>query len=173
MKKMVLIEIKHCIDRAEYKVVFIALMILNIASYILCVKNDIGKSYQFIRSANENFVLQGTEAAYIPYIMYLLLPVYATIIASLSLIREEKSNSSILLIQRIGKKKYLAGKLFGILIVTFLTITIPMLRRAAMATMPPMVRSRTLRAHVRVTIRSAASRACIPRLRVTFRVRIR
>ena len=53
------------------------------------------------------------------------------------------------------------------------TITIPMLRRAAMATMPPMVRSRTLRAHVRVTIRSAASRACIPRLRVTFRVRIR
>ena len=114
MKKMVLIEIKHCIDRAEYKVVFIALMILNIASYILCVKN-------------ENFVLQGTEAAYIPYIMYLLLPVYATIIASLSLIREEKSNSSILLIQRIGKKKYLAGKLFGILIVTFLTITIPML----------------------------------------------
>ena len=44
--------------------------------------------------------------------MYLLLPVYATIIASLSLIREEKSNSSILLIQRIGKKKYLAGKLF-------------------------------------------------------------
>ena len=103
MKKMVLIEIKHCIDRAEYKVVFIALMILNIASYILCVKNDIGKSYQFIRSANENFVLQGTEAAYIPYIMYLLLPVYATIIASLSLIREEKSNSSILLIQRIGK----------------------------------------------------------------------
>lgn len=127
MKKMVLIEIKHCIDRAEYKVVFIALMILNIASYILCVKNDIGKSYQFIRSANENFVLQGTEAAYIPYIMYLLLPVYATIIASLSLIREEKSNSSILLIQRIGKKKYLAGKLFGILIVTFLTITIPML----------------------------------------------
>lgn len=90
-------------------------------------KNDIGKSYQFIRSANENFVLQGTEAAYIPYIMYLLLPVYATIIASLSLIREEKSNSSILLIQRIGKKKYLAGKLFGILIVTFLTITIPML----------------------------------------------
>ena len=69
MKKMVLIEIKHCIDRAEYKVVFIALMILNIASYILCVKNDIGKSYQFIRSANENFVLQGTEAAYIPYII--------------------------------------------------------------------------------------------------------
>lgn len=67
-------------------------------------KNDIGKSYQFIRSANENFVLQGTEAAYIPYIMYLLLPVYATIIASLSLIREEKSNSSILLIQRIGKR---------------------------------------------------------------------
>ncbi len=64
---MVLIEIKHCIDRAEYKVVFIALMILNIASYILCVKNDIGKSYQFIRSANENFVLQGTEAAYIPF----------------------------------------------------------------------------------------------------------
>jgi hypothetical protein len=53
------------------------------------------------------------------------------------------------------------------------TITMPMLRRAAMATMPPMVRSRTLRAHVRVTIRSAASRACIPRLRVTFRVRIR
>lgn len=42
-EKMVLIEIKHCIDRAEYKVVFIALMILNIASYILCVKNDIGK----------------------------------------------------------------------------------------------------------------------------------
>lgn len=37
-EKMVLIEIKHCIDRAEYKVVFIALMILNIASYILCVK---------------------------------------------------------------------------------------------------------------------------------------
>ena len=53
------------------------------------------------------------------------------------------------------------------------TITIPMLRSAAMAAMPPMVRSRTLRAHVRVTIRSAASRACIPRLRVTFRVRIR
>lgn len=48
MKKMVLIEIKHCIDRAEYKVVFIALMILNIASYILCVKNDIGKSLSLI-----------------------------------------------------------------------------------------------------------------------------
>ena len=64
IKKMVLIEIKHCIERAEYKVVFIALMILNIASYILCVKNDIGKSYQFIRSANENFVLQGTCLLY-------------------------------------------------------------------------------------------------------------
>lgn len=103
-EKMVLIEIKHCIDRAEYKVVFIALMILNIASYILCVKNDIGKSYQFIRSANENFVLQGTEAAYIPYIMYLLLPVYATIIASLSLIREEKAIVQSYLFKESGKE---------------------------------------------------------------------
>lgn len=103
-EKMVLIEIKHCIDRAEYKVVFIALMILNIASYILCVKNDIGKSYQFIRSANENFVLQGTEAAYIPYIMYLLLPVYATIIASLSLIREEKAIVQSYLFKESGKR---------------------------------------------------------------------
>lgn len=91
MKKMVLIEIKHCIDRAEYKVVFIALMILNIASYILCVKNDIGKSYQFIRSANENFVLQGTESGI--YSIY-----NASVIACLCnnycitfLIREEKN----------------------------------------------------------------------------------
>ena len=127
MKKMFLLEIKHCIDRIEYQVVFRALIVLNIISYVLCVKNDIGKSYQFIRSANENFVLQGTEAAYIPYIMYLLLPIYATVISSLSLIREEENNSTILIIQRIGKKKYLLGKLFGIIFVTFFSITIPML----------------------------------------------
>lgn len=44
------------------------------------------------------------------------------------------------------------------------------LRRAATT---PMARSRTPRDRARATIRSAASRACTPRLRVIFRVRIR
>lgn len=124
---MFLLEIRHCVDHIEYRVICGTLFFLNIISYILCVKNDIGKSYQFIRSANENFVLQGTEAAYIPYILYLLLPIYATIMASLSLVREEKNNSSTLLIQRVGKKKYLLGKLLGIMFVTFFSIIIPLL----------------------------------------------
>ncbi len=89
-------------------------------------KNDIGKSYQFIRSANENFVLQGTEAAYIPYIMYLLLPVYATIIASLSLIREEKAIVQSYLFKESGKEIF-SRKIIWHSDCNLLTITIPML----------------------------------------------
>ena len=61
MKKLFIVELKHCLDSIECKMFFLLLFIANITSYFLCVNNDYGISYQFIRSANENFILQGSE----------------------------------------------------------------------------------------------------------------
>ena len=127
MKKLFVVELKHCLDSVECKMFFLLLLIANMTSYFLCVNNDYGISYQFIRSANENFILQGTEAAFIPYLLVVFFPMYSTIIWSLSRRKEEQDNSAILMIQRVGVKKYLYCKVFVIILVVFLINVIPLL----------------------------------------------
>ncbi len=127
MRKLFIVELKHCLGHVEYKIIFVALLAANMLSYIFCINNDAGKSYQFVRSANENFILQGTEAAYIPYILVSFLPVFSIIIWSLSKRKEEQDNSAILLIQRVGVKKYLYCKTLVIILSAFCVNIVPLL----------------------------------------------
>lgn len=127
MKKLLYVELQHCIDRISYKIIVLCLVLTNMLSYILCIQNDIKYSYQFIRSANENFILQGTEAAYIPYMLMSFFPMLAIIIWALSLNKETQNNNHLLFVQRIGSVKYLCIKVVVIIGVTFITIVIPLL----------------------------------------------
>lgn len=127
MKKLLYVELQHCIDRISYKIIVLCLVLTNMLSYILCVQNDIKYSYQFIRSANENFILQGTENAYIPYMLMSFFPMIAIIIWTLSLNKEAQNNNHLLFVQRIGSKKYLCIKVVVIIGVTFITMVIPLL----------------------------------------------
>ncbi len=127
MKKLLILEFKHCFDRLTWKIVFTFYLVAIFSGYILCVQDVIGKNYQFVRSANEKFILQGTEATFIAYFLKCMLPFLAVIIWALSKQREEKANSAILLIQRQGNKCYVLCKAIVLLSVTFLVITIPLI----------------------------------------------
>ena len=127
MLNPIIVELRHCIDTIEYKLVFFSLLLFNLLSYVICAHDKVGISYQFIRSSNESFILQDNTSSYIPYLLMLLLPIYASAISALSLCKEKQLNSSILLASRIGKRKYLINKILVTVLLTFFTITIPLL----------------------------------------------
>ena len=127
MFKLCLSELKKCSDTLLCKLTFWILMVLNMVSYVFCTRNDFGKSYQFIRSANENFVLQATEVAFIPYIMIIFFPITSIFVWGLSTNTEIENQSALLIIQRVGKKKYIMSKIFAVIVSTFLINVVPLL----------------------------------------------
>lgn len=127
MSGLYLSELKRCCDSISCRIIFWILMAMNMASYVFCTQNDFGKSYQFIRSANENFILQATEAAFIPYILLIFFPIISTTVWSLSMRREMQNSNALLLIQRVGIGKYMKSKALAVIIVTFGVNVIPLL----------------------------------------------
>ena len=127
MSRLYLSELKRCCDSVSCRIAFVVLMAANMLSYVYCTQNDFGKSYQFIRSADENFVLQATEAAFIPYILLIFFPITSTVVWSLSMRREVQNKSALLIMQRVGIRKYIRSKALAVFIITFCVGITPLL----------------------------------------------
>lgn len=127
MRTLIKLEFKHCLDRAEWKLVFYLLLAANLASYLICVENDRNSCYQFLRGAGENTFLMGTTASYLPYMLLIVFPILAVMVWALSLRREEKKHQTIVLVQRVGSRAYLTCKAIVISAVTFLAVCVPFL----------------------------------------------
>ena len=127
MSRLYLSELKRCCDSVLCRIAFVVLMAANMLSYVYCTQNDFGKSYQFIRSADENFVLQATEAAFIPYILLIFFPITSTVVWSLSMRREIQNKSALLIMQRVDIRRYIRSKALAVFIITFCVGMIPLL----------------------------------------------
>lgn len=127
MKKLFLIELKHCMDSIGCKMIFLILSVSNLTAYIMSVVAYRGQNYQFIRSFNESFFLQSTDSTFILYLLESLLPILSIIIWSLSKRSDEENNRAVLLVQRVGIKKYLSSKTLATFVVTFTVTVIPFL----------------------------------------------
>ena len=110
-----------------FRMVFWIYMIFSIAAFIICVNADVDTHYQFIRSADENFFLMGTETTFLFKVFTVLFPLTSCIIASQSLFRDIRSNRSVTQIQRCGGGEYIRAKIFSDIILTFLCTTIPLM----------------------------------------------
>ena len=127
MKKIILFDMKNILNSIEYKIIVTLYLIFNLCAVLITVNNEITISYQFVRSADENFILQGTETTFLLYIIGILFPIFSAVICAFQKNSDDLHNRSILVIQRCGRKKYLFSKIGAISLMTFVGTTIPYL----------------------------------------------
>ena len=124
---MLIVDLYNGVRHIGFKLIFWLYMIINLAAFIICVNGDFDTHYQFIRAADENFFLMGTETSFLLYIFMILFPITSCIIASHSLSTDFCSGRTISQCQRCGISKYISSKLISNIILTFLCSIIPLL----------------------------------------------
>jgi len=110
-----------------FKMVFGIYMLFSMAGFIICVNGDMDTHYQFIRSADENFILMGTETTFLLKVFTVLFPITSCMISSQSLFKDISSNRTVTQIQRCGNQDYIRAKVCTTVILTFLCTTVPLL----------------------------------------------
>lgn len=132
LRRLVKMEIRSCLDRAECRLVFGLYMILSVGGFLLCLRNDVGSHYQFIRSADDNFLLMGTETSFFVYLLVLLFPVLSMVPCSFSCNYDVVNHRDILIAHRCGRKAYVVSKFISSGVLTFVITALPLLINLAM-----------------------------------------
>ncbi|MBX4266142.1 hypothetical protein [Clostridium estertheticum] len=127
MKNLLVIEIKNCLKRKEFKFIFAILMFLALGSFLAEVLPSYGNAFFEIRSRYETGMIQGVYANYFKSIEILLLPLLAVIIYSDSFYMEKKWQVHKVIITREKQKNYIIVKGIVIFTVTFFTFLVPMI----------------------------------------------
>ena len=119
MYQFLKIELKNCINKIEFKIIFAIVFIFCMAGFLLEVASDYGQSYQFVRSAGECVFLQSAEAEFLLKNLNLLFPMLIGLIYAGSLLDEERTHIAGNLVVRGGKKKYLWAKAMAVFFSAF------------------------------------------------------
>lgn len=82
MGKSLLLELKNCINRNEFKFIFSSILLLSIGSFAIACYEFYGTQATFIRSAYEMSIIQDIYSGSILQFIIILLPILATIIYS-------------------------------------------------------------------------------------------
>ena len=127
MYRQIKMELKNCINQMELKFIFSILWCISIGGFIINCFMYKNSYYQFLRAANENFILVSTSTRAIIIVLALFFPLLAMRIYSGSFKKEERSNLTQLIILRTSKKRYIWSKAIAIFIITFLSFLIPLL----------------------------------------------
>ena len=127
MYRQIKMELKNCINQMEFKFIFSILWCISIGGFIINCFMYKNSYYQFLRAANENFILVSTSTRAIIIVLALFFPLLAMSIYSGSFKKEERSNLTQLIILRTSKKRYIWSKAIAIFIITFLSFLIPLL----------------------------------------------
>lgn len=126
MYQFLKIELKNCINKIEFKIIFGIVFAFCMAGFLLEVASDYGQSYQFVRSAGECVFLQSAEAEFLLKNLNLLLPIFTGLIYAGSLLDEKRVHIAGNLVIRGGKKKYLWAKAVAVFLSAFVLFAVPL-----------------------------------------------
>ncbi|MBP2071287.1 hypothetical protein J2Z80_000798 [Thermoanaerobacterium butyriciformans] len=127
MRNMILFEMKNCINRKEFKIVFMTLFLISISAFLLTCYIFYGHPLSFVRSAYESGIIRGNYSSLLLNVEIILLPVFATIIYSDSFYTNSRLGTYKNILTRTDKKIYILSQCIVIFLVTFFTFFIPLL----------------------------------------------
>ena len=124
---MLQIELKNCFNRKDFKLIFAALWILAIATYLILVMQYHENGVQWLRSAcDSSFMINPTVSVAYSTIV-LLLPMLVGFACADSYYRDEKSGRKNYICTRISERKYMRSQITTVAIMSFALVVSPLL----------------------------------------------
>ncbi len=117
------LEIKKCIDRNEFKIVFLIIYSLALCSFIFEAVIFKGMDLNLVRSAADLNMISGINSFL--FVLVLVMPIMTSIIYADSYISEKNSGVFKYIITRIEVKKYLLKKAIVIFFINCMCLLIP------------------------------------------------
>ncbi len=127
MKRMLSVEFRNCINRKEFKIVFLTLFFISIAAYLIECFKSYGDYITFVRSAYDSCIVKSAYSFFIIQSEAVLAPVLALPIYSDSYYTDCRCGAYKNILTRTNTKTYIASKGIVVFAVTFFTFFIPLL----------------------------------------------
>lgn len=127
MKKSLLLELKNCVNRNEFKFIFSIMIILNLGGFIIACYEFYGSQATFMRSAYEMSIIQDIYSGSILQFIMILFPIFATIIYSDSFYTERQDGIYKFILTRKKLSTYVISKAMAVFLITFLVFLVPLL----------------------------------------------
>jgi hypothetical protein len=127
VKRMLLLELKNCLYRKEFKFIFALVMLLSVGGFLFACYRYYGQGYMMIRSAYDMCLIQLSTTDGILFAICVLLPLFSIILYSDSYFSDYQSGVYKSVLTRTSSKNYVWAKAFVISSVTFSTFFIPLL----------------------------------------------
>lgn len=127
MKQMLSVEFRNCINKKEFKIVFLTLFFISIAAYFIECFEFYGDNLSLIRSAYDSCIVKSTYSLIVISAEVLLAPILALLIYSDSYYTDCRCGAHKYILTRTNMKTYIASKGIVIFAVTFFTFFIPLL----------------------------------------------
>ncbi|MDD5622212.1 MAG: hypothetical protein PHQ09_03480 [Actinomycetota bacterium] len=127
MKQMLSIEFRNCINRREFKIVFLILFLISIAAYLIECFKYYGGNLSSIRSAYDACIVKSSYSLFIIQFEAFLAPILALPVYSDSYYTDCRCGVHKYIMTRTNMKTYIASKGIIIFTVTFFIFFIPLL----------------------------------------------
>lgn len=127
MFKLIKMEFKNCINRNEFRVIFITLLCMSIYAFVNTCLMVKGMRLSCLRSGYEMSILVHAYGQAILTTILFVLPLFACAIYSDSYIEDIKSGAYMYITTRCNKNKYIIAKGLVVVLSTFLVFLIPLL----------------------------------------------
>ncbi|MDV3427301.1 MAG: hypothetical protein LIR50_09465 [Bacillota bacterium] len=134
------VEIKNCINRNEFRIMFIILLSINVFAFVNTCIFVKGYGISKLRSGYEmSILLYPHEQAILSTILFVL-PLFAAIVYSDSFISDVKTEVYLYITTRVNQNKYIIAKAITVAVSAFLIIFIPFIINLTLSilTFPPM-----------------------------------
>jgi hypothetical protein len=130
--QMLQLEWKHSLNRLEFKLVFLLMMLISVGSFIFSCfyewgGGQYGSSLLHVRSAFEMSIIQGTGVSVLLSTLVFLSPLLAMVVYSDTAYSDQTSGVYKPILTRISVKTYLWCKAAVVSVVTFFTFFVPLL----------------------------------------------
>lgn len=135
MARLIWMELKNCINKKEFKIIFMLMFVFCMVGFWVEARIKIGVNYQIIRSARECVFLQSAEGLFLLRTLNMIFPLMTSMIYAGSMLEEKQKNISGNIIMRSGKKKYIRAKAVVVFFSSFLAFVIPLLINYALCYM--------------------------------------
>lgn len=112
--------IKNQINRSEFKICFIILILLSISGVVMGYCQNYKKDLMFIRSAADNFLLASTYARVIEMLFALLFPLLAASLCAGYKKGSKKNEDCLFSLLRMNKKQFVYGNAVVVVVMTIM-----------------------------------------------------
>lgn len=119
MTEILKIEFRNCLNRFQFKLMFLLLSFISVASFIIICYVFYGDSLYFIRSAYEQSLVMSIYLSNTLYMLCLTIPLFATIIYSDSYITDRNEGVHKSIAVRTDFRKYIVAKAIVTFVMTW------------------------------------------------------